>query len=102
MDQSYQLGFNILENQLPFGIFDKNMNLMNLRTIETLVHVFWNAKKYEFNKLENMRDLQLNTFLKYWLNTSKYYRNTYQYCQITCEYWTGEYTPSARVILVSW
>ena len=38
--------------------------------------------------------LQVNTFIKYWVNTREYYHNTYEYCHNTCEYWAGEYTLS--------
>ena len=36
--------------------------------------------------------LQVNTFVKYWVNICEYYHNTYEYCHNTCQYWAGEYT----------
>ena len=41
-------------------------------------------------------DLQVTTFFKYWVNTRKFYHNTYEYCHIPCEYWAGEYTLSIK------
>ena len=44
------IGFWQFRKSALFGIFYANTNIINFRTFETLVHVFWRAKKYEFNK----------------------------------------------------